>query len=161
MAAMGQKWVEMKTRRVETGWFYAAPAVLNSLNDRETRNNFKDSWYYTNDMFFQDKDGFFYFSGRRNGMMKVAGLKVFPVELEDLLIQHPAIREVCVVRSEDPIHGEIPKAIVVLEQGTDLTLKELREYCTPRLATYKIPKRLEFRSSLPRNPVGKILVHQL
>ncbi len=94
-------------------------------------------------------------------MMKVAGLKVFPVEIEDLLIQHPAIREVCVVRTEDPIHGEIPKAIVVLEPDTELTLKALREYCMPRIAAYKIPKLLELRRSLPKNPVGKILVHQL
>lgn len=130
-------------------------------NDRETEKNFKDGWYYTNDMFYRDKDGFYYFSGRSNGMMKVAGMKVFPVEIEDLLIQHPAIREVCVVRTEDPIHGEIPKAIVVLEPDTELTLKALREYCTPRIAAYKIPKLLELRSSLPRNPVGKILAHQL
>jgi long-chain acyl-CoA synthetase len=130
-------------------------------NEPETRKNFKDGWYYTNDMFFQDKDGFFYFSGRRNGMMKVAGLKVFPVEIEDLLIQHPAIREVCVIRAEDPIHGEIPKAIVVLEEGAGLTLKALRDYCAPRIAAYKIPKMLELRSSLPRNPVGKILIHKL
>ncbi len=130
-------------------------------NDRETRKNFKDGWYYTNDMFYQDSDGFFYFSGRRNGMMKVAGLKVFPVEIEDLLIQHPLIKEACITRAEDPIHGEIPKAIVVLEDGASLSLKELREYCVPRIAAYKIPKLLEIRTFLPRSPVGKILVQRL
>ncbi len=130
-------------------------------NDQENLKNFKNGWYYTNDMFFQDNDGFFYFAGRQNGMMKVGGLKVFPVEIEDLLIQHPAIKEICITRAPDPIHGEIPKAIIVLEEGACLTLKELREFCTPRIAAYKIPKLLEFRTSLPRSPVGKLLVNQL
>jgi len=130
-------------------------------NPGENRNHFKDAWYYTHDMFFQDGDGFFYFSGRRNSMMKVGGLKVFPVEIEDLLIQHPAIKEVCITRALDPIHGEIPKAIIVLEEGAFLNLKALREFCAPHMATYKIPKLIEFRSSLPRSPMGKILAHQL
>ncbi|SLM30407.1 hypothetical protein MTBBW1_2210011 [Desulfamplus magnetovallimortis] len=130
-------------------------------NDNENIKNFKNGWYYTNDMFKKDEDGFFYFAGRKNGMMKVAGMKVYPVEIEDLLIQHPLIKEVCVVRTSDPVHGEIPRAVIVPEDEANLTKEEIRLYCNSRLAFYKIPKIIEFRASLPRNPVGKIMAHQL
>jgi len=130
-------------------------------NEVETKRNFKNGWYYTNDMFWKDADGFFYFAGRKNGMMKVAGMKVFPVEIEDILIQHPLIKEVCVINADDPLHGEIPKAIVVLEKDGALTKEEIRSNLATRLAAYKVPRIIEFRQFLPRNPVGKILVNQI
>lgn len=139
------------------------PGVCSSYykNDEATRKNYKGEWYYTGDMFRQDEDGYYYFSGRRQGMMKVAGMKVYPVEIEDLLIQHPLIREVAVTKFSDPLHGEIPKAIIVPEEGSALTKKDIRTYCTKKLASYKIPKVIEYRESLPKNPTGKILVNML
>ena len=130
-------------------------------NEGETCANYRNGWYYTGDMFSRDVKGYFYFSGRRQGMMKVAGMKVFPVEIEDLLIQHPEIMEVAVTKERDAVHGEIPKAIIVLEPGSDLTKKDIWAWCTEKIASYKIPKLIEFREGLPRNPVGKILVNQL
>jgi len=130
-------------------------------NEIETRKNFRNGWFYTNDMFKKDEDGFFYFSGRKNGMMKVAGMKVFPVEIEDMLVQHPLIREAAVTKTKDPLHGEIPKAVIVLEEGALLSKKDIRVYCGSRIASYKIPRVIEFRDSLPRTHVGKILVNQL
>jgi len=130
-------------------------------NKIENQKNFKNGWYHTNDMFRKDIDGFFYFSGRKNGMMKIAGLKVFPVEIEDTLIQHPQIKEVCVIKANDPLHGEIPKAVIVLETGALLTPKAIREYCMSKIALYKIPKIIEFRNSIPKNSVGKILINKI
>ncbi len=130
-------------------------------NEIETKKNFKDGWYHTNDMFRKDEDGFFYFAGRKNGMMKVAGMKVYPVEIEDILIQHPLIKEISVTKFSDPLHGEIPKAVVVLEEDGALTKEEIRNYLSTRLVVYKIPKMIEFRRALPRNPVGKILINQI
>ena len=130
-------------------------------NKTETEQNFRKGWYHTNDMFKKDADGFFYFVGRRNGMMKVAGMKVFPVEIEDMLIQHPLIEEVGVTKSRDPLHGEIPKAVIVLKEGASLSKEAIRAYCSSNMASYKVPKIIEFRASLPRNPVGKILINQL
>lgn len=130
-------------------------------NEIENRKNFKNGWFHTNDMFKKDEDGFFYFSGRKNGMMKVAGMKVFPVEIEDMLIQHPLIKEAAVTKASDPLYGEVPKAIIVLEEGALLTKKELRDYCASKIALYKIPKRIEIRDFLPRTPVGKIIVNKL
>lgn len=130
-------------------------------NESETQKNFRNGWFYTNDMFKKDDDGFFYFSGRKNGMMKVAGMKVFPIEIEDMLILHPLIREAAVTKVSDPVYGEIPKAVIVLEDGALLTKKELKDYCASKIASYKIPKIIEFRNSLPRTPVGKIIISKL
>jgi long-chain acyl-CoA synthetase len=130
-------------------------------NEGETCANYRDGWYYTGDMFSRDEKGYFYFSGRCQGMMKVAGMKVFPIEIEDLLIQHPEIMEVAVTKTRDAVHGEIPKAIIVLEPGSDLTKQDVWAWCAKKIAAYKIPKLIEFREGLPRNPVGKILVNQL
>ena len=130
-------------------------------NVTETGKNFKKGWYHTGDMFKTDAQGYFYFSGREQGMMKVAGMKVFPVEIEDILIEHPLIKEVAVTKEADPMHGEIPKAVIVFEAGVNLTKKEIRHYCAEKMAPYKIPKILEFREALPRNPTGKILVNEL
>ncbi len=130
-------------------------------NKGETCANYRDGWYYTGDMFSRDEKGYFYFSGRCQGMMKVAGMKVFPIEIEDLLIQHPEIMEVAVTKTRDAVHGEIPKAIIVLEPGSDLTKQDVWAWCAKKIAAYKIPKLIEFREGLPRNPVGKILVNQL
>lgn len=130
-------------------------------NEKETRSSFRDGWYWTSDMFHRDDAGNFFFAGRKNGMMKVAGMKVFPVEIEDHLIEHPLIKEVGVTKVNDEVHGEIPKAVIVLEPGASLDKKEIRLYCRQKLAPYKIPKIIEFRDALPRTPSGKILSNRL
>ncbi len=130
-------------------------------NDGETRANFKKGWYRTGDMFKQDSDGYFYFAGRKNGMMKVAGMKVFPVEIEDHLIEHPNIKEVGVTKVNNNPHGEIPKAVIVLEPGEKMDKKEVRSFLSRKLAAYKIPKIIEFTDALPRTPGGKPLMNKL
>ncbi len=126
-------------------------------NTAATRQQFRDGWYWTGDMFSRDEDGYFYFQGRENGMMKVGGMKVFPVEIEDCLVAHPAIKEVAVVKETSSMYGEIPKAVVVLEEGATLDKKTIRKYCETYLAKHKVPKKIEFMAALPRTPGGKIL----
>lgn len=130
-------------------------------NSSETAVFMREGWFYTGDLVRRDADGYFFFAGRRNGMMKVAGLKVFPTEIEEILSRHPGIAEVAVVKAADPSHGEAPKAFVVPKDGSPLTLADIREYCRERMAAYKIPRHVELVKELPKSPGGKILYRKL
>ena len=129
----------------------------------ETNIFMKDGWFRTGDMVKMDGDGYYYFASRKNGMMKVAGLKIFPTEIEDILAGHPNIKAVAVVKAKDEndLHGEVPKAVIVVKDGAELSKNEIRKYCEERMAKYKVPRIIEFRSELPRTPGGKILYREL
>jgi long-chain acyl-CoA synthetase len=127
----------------------------------ETRNCMKDGWFFTGDLATRDADGYFYFAARKSGMMKVAGIKVFPMEIEEVLCSHPQVAEAAVVKVDDRLHGEIPKAVIVLKTGEKMDKRALRRYCEKRLAPYKLPRIIEFRSQLPRTSGGKILYREL
>jgi len=125
-------------------------------NPEETDRCFKNNWLHTGDMFKKDSSGYFFFVGRRQGMMKVGGLKVYPVEIEEILLAHPGISEAVVVKEHDGVHGEIPKAIIVPKAGVILNKRDIRVYCEKRLSKYKVPKIIEFRPELPKTSGGKI-----
>lgn len=130
-------------------------------NPEETGSYFNDGWFLTGDMVRTDSEGYYYFVGRKTWMMKVAGLKVFPSEIEDVLIKHPKVEEVAVVKIQDSTHGEVPKAVIVLKEGVEMSKDEIRRFCEEKLSRYKIPRVVEFRSELPRTPGGKILYRDL
>lgn len=130
-------------------------------NHDATIKQFKDGWYYTGDMFRKDRAGYYYFKGRKFGMMKVAGMKVFPVEIENVLIRHPNIQDVVVVKEKNDLYGEVPKAIIVLKDNLRIDKKEIIAFCRDKLSSYKVPKVIEFRDSLPRTPGGKIQIKDL
>ena len=90
-----------------------------------------------------------------------SGFKIFPREVEELLYAHPNIKEAAVVGVKDVEQGEVPKAFVVLERGQILEEDEVVAYCRARLANYKVPRQVEFRTELPKSPVGKILKRKL
>jgi long-chain acyl-CoA synthetase len=94
-------------------------------------------------------------------MMKVAGLKVFPSEIEDVISGHPDVVEVAVVRTVDSTHGEVPKAVIVLKENSRVDADEIVRYCTKKLARYKVPRIIEFTNELPKTPGGKILYKKL
>lgn len=94
-------------------------------------------------------------------MMKVAGLKVFPTEIEDVLIDYPKIKAVAVVKAQDHLHGEVPKAVIVAKNGVEISKGEIRKYCEEKMSRYKVPRIIEFRSELPKTPGGKILYREL
>ena len=125
-------------------------------NPEATRERIKDGWLYTGDLCRKDDDGFFYHVGRKDDMIIVGGLNVYPAEVEQVLRSHPLVQEVGVVGIPDKDRGEIIKAAVVVSPGEQVTKKEILAYCKERLANFKIPKILEFRDELPRSSTGKI-----
>ncbi|WP_028324520.1 class I adenylate-forming enzyme family protein [Desulfatirhabdium butyrativorans] len=139
------------------------PGVIDSYfqNTEETNKSMKNGWFFTGDLFRNDPDGFFFFVGRREGMMKVAGMKVYPIEIEEILLAHPGVSEAVVLKQHDELHGEVPRAIVVLKPDVRLDKGDLRRYCEQRLARCKVPRMIEFRTELPKTSGGKIRVKEL
>ena len=112
----------------------------------------------TGDICKVDKDGYFYIVDRKKDMIIASGLKVLPRDVEEVLFQHPKIVEVVVVGIPHPTRGDdTVKAYIVLKPGESITPDELREFCKPFLAPYKIPREWEFREELPKTIVGKVL----
>ena len=117
----------------------------------------KDGWLYTGDMAKFDRDGYVYIVGRKKEMVNVRGLNVYPREIEEVLYQNPKIKEAAIIGIPDAHKGEVPKGFVVLKENEFATEHEIIQYLRERLAPYKIPKYIEFRTSLPKNTTGKIL----
>ncbi|HKZ46329.1 MAG TPA: AMP-binding protein, partial [Thermodesulfobacteriota bacterium] len=136
---------------------FKGPAVVSGYyKEGQDNSSFRNGWYYSGDLGRRDIDGNFFFVDRKSGMMKVAGLKVYPMEVELALMEHPYIKEAAVIASKDRLRGEVPKAIIVTRDGNTLTDKEVLEFCRGKLPNYKIPKIMEFRESLPKIGSGKI-----
>ena len=125
-------------------------------NPEATRERIKNGWLYTGDLCRKDEDGFYYHVGRKDDMIIVGGLNVYPAEVEQVLRSHPLVQEVGVVGVPDKDRGEIIKAAVVVTPGAQVAKKEIMAYCKERLANFKIPKVLEFWDELPRSSTGKI-----
>ncbi len=117
----------------------------------------KNGWLYTGDMAKFDEDGYVYIVGRKKEMINVRGLNVYPREIEEVLYQNPKIKEAAVIGIADIHKGEVPKGFVVLKDNESATEHELIQYLRERLAPYKTPKYIEFKTSLPKNTTGKIL----
>jgi long-chain acyl-CoA synthetase len=115
------------------------------------------AFLHTGDLGYLDDDGFLFLVDRKKDLMKPGGLQVWPREVEEVLAQHPAVAEVGVAGVQDGTRGEIVKAWVVLRAGQHADEAELRAFCKARLAPYKVPSRVAFRSDLPKSLVGKVL----
>jgi long-chain acyl-CoA synthetase len=111
---------------------------------------------YSGDLFRMDEEGYFYFVGRRDDIIKSRGEKVPPKEVECALCELPDVVEAAVIGVEDPVLGEAIKACVVLRPGSSLTERDLLRHCRGCLVDYMIPQQVEIRGSLPKNPSGKI-----
>ena len=114
-------------------------------------------WLHTGDLGYLDEDGYLFIVDRKKDMIKTSGFQVWPREIEEALATHPAVAEVGVAGTSDAVKGEVVHAWVVLRAGQTATEPELRAYCRERLAAYKVPARVEFRDSLPKTLVGKVL----
>jgi long-chain acyl-CoA synthetase len=115
----------------------------------------------TGDVGFMDRDGWFYLVDRKKDMIVASGYKVWPREVEDALVRHPAVREAAVVGVPDPYRGETVWAYVSLRPGAAATPAELIEFCRAELAAYKYPRRVEILPDLPKTPTGKLLRREL
>jgi long-chain acyl-CoA synthetase len=117
---------------------------------------FEGGWFRTGDIGVMDKDGFFKIVDRKKDMIKVSGFNVFPNEVENVVAAHPKVLEVAAIGVPDAKSGEVIK-IFVVKRDQSLTEEEVLKYCHENLTNYKVPKRIEFRTELPKTNVGKIL----
>lgn len=125
----------------------------------ETSNALRNGWFYTGDIAKMDEDGYFHIVDRKKDMIDVSGLKVWPREVEEVLYEHPAVSEATVLGIPDQYRGETVKAYVVLKPGLEgkVTAEEIIKFCKQKIASYKAPTSVEFRTSLPKTLVGKIM----
>ena len=114
-------------------------------------------WLHTGDLGYLDEDGYVFIVDRKKDLVKTSGYQVWPREIEEALASHPAILEIGAAGVPDAVKGEVVKAWVVLRPGHSATEQELRAFCRERLAPYKVPAHIEFRSDLPKTMVGKVL----
>jgi len=125
-------------------------------NAQATRERIKNGWLYTGDICRKDADGFYYHLGRKDDMIIVGGLNVYPEEVEQVLTAHPGVKEVGVVGMPDSDRGQVIKAVLVVKPGSSLTKKEVTAYCNQRLASFKVPRVIEFAEELPKSSTGKV-----
>jgi O-succinylbenzoic acid--CoA ligase len=116
-----------------------------------------DGWLHTGDVGRIDEEGFLYVEDRVDDMIVSGGENIIPAEVEQVLLRHPEVADAAVVGREDPEWQQAVTAIVVLEDGSEATPDELRRHCAGSLAGFKVPKRVELASALPRTPAGKLL----
>ncbi len=142
---------------------FKGPQVMKGYYNKpeETAAVLKDSWLYTGDIGFLDEDGYLTIVDRKKDMIVASGYNIFPQEIDEVLFEHPKILEACTIGVPDDYRGEAPKAYVVLRQGENLEREEVIAYCKQKLASYKVPRQIEFIEELPKSAVGKILRREL
>jgi len=116
-----------------------------------------EGWFHAGDIAYMDEDGYAYIVDRKKDMINVGGEKVFPSEVEDMMLVHPKIRDLVIVGIPDELKGEAPKAFIQLNEGETVTLEEIREFCKPIMAPYKVPVAVELVEEIPRSAAGKAL----
>jgi len=144
------------------------PQVMKGYHNMptETANSLRQmkdgkTWLFTGDIARMDEDGYFYIVDRKKELIKPGGFQVWPREVEEVISDHPKVLEVGVGGIPDPKSGETVKAWVVVKPGESLTEDEIKSFCKERLAPYKVPRHIEFRTELPKTTVGKILRREL
>jgi long-chain acyl-CoA synthetase len=117
----------------------------------------EEGWFHSGDIAYMDDDGYAYIVDRKKDMINVGGEKVFPSEVEDMMLSHPKIKDLVIVGIPDEIRGEAPKAFIELKEGESATEEEIRAYCKEKMAPYKVPLSVEFLDEVPRSASGKAL----
>ncbi len=123
----------------------------------ETANALRNGWLYTGDLATMDEDGYFYIVDRKKDMVIVGGYNVYPREVDEVLLAHPGIADAVTVGISDGMRGETLKAYVVPQPGETMSKADVVGWCRARLASYKVPRLVEFREELPKTIVGKVL----
>jgi long-chain acyl-CoA synthetase len=162
----------MKIMDIEEGDRELAPGEVGEIVDsgpivvpgywekpEETKYAIRDGFLYTGDVGKMDEDGWFYVVDRKKDMIVASGYKVWPRDVEDVIYQHPAVKETAVVGVPDPYRGETVKAFVALKKGADDALKpeEIITFCKDRMAAYKYPRKVEIVPEIPKTLTGKFL----
>jgi fatty-acyl-CoA synthase len=141
---------------------YRAPTLMSGYwnNPEATAEAFAGGWFHSGDLVRMDEDGYVWVVDRKKDMIISGGENIYCAEVENVLASHPAIVEVAVIGRPDQKWGEVPIAVVAVAENR-LSLEDLDEFLTERLARYKHPKGLEIVDALPRNPAGKVLKTEL
>jgi long-chain acyl-CoA synthetase len=137
--------------------FWNRPEETASVLRSHTDSSGTRVWLHTGDLGYLDDDGYLFIVDRKKDLIKTSGYQVWPREIEEILASHPAVAEVGVVGVPDAMKGEAVRASVVLRAGHAATESELRAFCRERLAPYKVPSSIDFRTDLPKTMVGKVL----
>ena len=133
-------------------------------NEEVTRETWRDGFYHTGDLAWKDEDGFFWYVGRADDVIKSSGYRIGPFEIENVIMELPYVLECGVSAAPDPVRGQVVKASIVLVKdfkGTEELKKQIQDYVKSRTAPYKYPRIVEFRESLPKTTSGKIIRKQL
>ena len=126
-------------------------------NPEETANQLRDGWLYTGDIATEDEDGYIFIVDRKKDMIIAGGFNIYPREIDEVLYQHPKVMDAVAVGIPHEYRGETIKAYIVLKPGETATEDEIMDFCKQKLAAYKTPKSVEFRNSLPKSIIGKVL----
>ena len=148
----------------EVGELWArSPLLFNGYWNRpdEDARAIRDGWVSVGDIASRDDEGFLYIVDRKKDMVISGGVNIYPREIEEVLLTHPAVADVAVIGLPDDVWGERLHAVLVLREGHDLTASELAGFCRDRIASYKIPRSLGLVDVLPRNANGKVLKTEL
>ncbi|HEX2093201.1 MAG TPA: 2-aminobenzoate-CoA ligase, partial [Longimicrobiaceae bacterium] len=136
------------------------PTGCRYLDDPERQRGYvQDGWNVTGDTYRVDEDGYFWYQARNDDMIISAGYNIAGPEVENVLLEHPAVLECGVVGAPDPERGQVVKAFVVLREGFtpgEERARELQEWVKSQIAPYKYPRRVEFVEALPRTQTGKL-----
>ncbi len=135
------------------------PTVMKGYwnNPEETKNQLRDGWLYTGDVAQVDEDGYIFIVDRKKDMIIASGFNVYPREIEEVLYEHPKISEAVAIGIPHDYRGETVKIFVVLHSGEKATEQEIIDFCKEKMTAYKVPKIVEFRDTVPKSAVGKIL----
>ncbi len=136
-----------------------APQVMKGYWNREdeTASALRNNWLYTGDIGYMDEQGYFYIVDRKKDLIITGGYNVYPREIDEVLHEHPKVKEAVSVGIPSETRGEVIKAYVVVRDGESLTKAEIVSFCREKLAGFKVPKKVEFRDELPKTIVGKVL----
>jgi long-chain acyl-CoA synthetase len=140
-----------------------SPLVMQGYwnNPEETAGQLKDGWLHTGDIAVRDEEDYIFIVDRKKDMIIAGGYNIYPREIDEVLYEHPKIKDACTVGVPDAYRGETVKAFIVPKEGETLTEEEVMSFCKEKLAAYKRPKMVEFRKDLPKSAVGKILRRRL
>jgi long-chain acyl-CoA synthetase len=130
-------------------------------NPQATAEAIREGWLYTGDLGKLDEEGYLYIVDRKKDLIIMSGENIYPAEVEDVLLTHPAVAEAAVIGAPDPRRGEVPCAIVVPRPGHSPTEEEIIDFCKERMASFKVPRMVYFRSSMPKSAVFKVLRREL
>ena len=126
-------------------------------NPEETKNQLADGWLRTGDVGQMDEDGYITLVDRKKDLIIAGGFNIYPREVDEVLYRHPKVAEAVTVGIPDAYRGETVKVFIVLKKGQEATAQDIINFCKDKLAPYKVPKFVEFRESIPKSAVGKIL----